>query len=322
MVMQYRTVLPLAAMMSLIGVISYPVYAQTYPSKPIKFVTSQPGGGADTAARIIARGISPSLGQQVIVDNRPPIIVPGDTVAKAAPDGYTLLVFGGTHWLQPFFRDDVPYDPIKDFAPNTLATYSPAILVVHPALPVKTVADLIALAKKRPGAINYGSGGQGSQDQLAGELFKSMAGINLVQITYKGGAPAMVALASGEIQVMFTNATVATAHIKAGRIRAIAVASPKPSVVAPGLPTVASYGLTGFQSASILGVFAPAKTPDAIVKRLNQEIVRYLKSPDAKEKFLASGTETIGSTPEELESTVKADMARLGKIIKEVGIKD
>ena len=201
-----RRSLALQFSLAIAGSMGCAVCAQTYPAKPIRFVTSTPGGGADTAARIIGRGISGALGQQIVVDNRPPIIVPGDIVAKAPPDGYTLLIFGGTHWLQPFFRDDVPYDPIRDFAPITLATVTPGVLVVHPALPVRTVRDLIALARSRPGEINYATGGRGSSEHLAGELFKSMAGVNLVQINYKGAGAAVVALAAGEVQVMFPNA--------------------------------------------------------------------------------------------------------------------
>jgi tripartite-type tricarboxylate transporter receptor subunit TctC len=312
----------IASLLCMAALATGKVYGQTYPSKPVRFVTSEPGGGADTAARIIGRGISASLGQMVVVENRPPIIIPGETVAKSLPDGYTLLLFGGTHWLQPLLRENVPYDPIRDFAPVTLVSSSPNIMVVHPSMPVKSVKDLIALAKARPGQINYASGGMGSSNHLAAELFKAMADINVVQINYRGTGAGVNAVIAGEVQLMIANAPSVSAHIRSGRLRALAVASAQPSVLAPGLPTVTASGLPGFESVSTLGIFAPAKTPAAIINRLNQELVKFLQSPEAKERFLSIGAETVGSSPEQLETTVKAEMSRMGKVIRDANIRE
>jgi tripartite-type tricarboxylate transporter receptor subunit TctC len=296
-------------------------YAQTYPARPIRIVTSETGGGADFQARLIAQGISASLGQQVIVDNRPGGVIPGDTVAKAAADGYTILYNGSAHWLLPFLRSNVPYDPVRDFTPIALAVRAPNVLVVHPSLPVKSVTDLIALAKARPGELNYGAGAPGSTSHLAPELFKAMAHVEIVRIPYKGTGPALNDLLGGQIQLMFPNAASVMPHMRTGRLRALAVSSTSPSPLAPGLPTVAASGLPGYESVSILGFFAPAKTPAAIVQRLNQEIVRYLHTGDAKERFLKGGVEATGSSPEELADTVRSEMARLGKLIQDVGIR-
>jgi len=293
-----------------------------FPVKAIRLVTSQPGGGADFVARLIAQGTAPALGQPVVVDNRATGVIPGQLVARAQPDGYTLLVFGGTFWLQPLLQKNVPYDPVKDFAPITLAHSSPTVLVVHPSLPVKNVKEIIALAKSKPGMLNYSSGGAGSSAQLATELFKSMTGVNMVQINYKGTGPAVNGLLSGEAQLMFSNAAASAPHIKSGRMKALAVASLQPSELFPGLPTIAASGAPGFTSGSTIGVFAPAGTPAAIINRLHQEIVRVLRTDDVKKKFFDSGAETVGSTPQELGDFMKAEIARMGKVIRDAGISE
>jgi tripartite-type tricarboxylate transporter receptor subunit TctC len=297
--------------------------AQSYPGKPLHIVTSEPGGGNDFAARMIAQALSVSLGQQVIVDNHGGAsgAIAGEMVAKAAPDGYTLLLYGSNIWLLPFLRNSVPYDPLRDLAPITLAIRAPNILVVHPALPVKSVQDLIALARGRPGALNYGTGAIGSSSQIATELFKAMGKLNIVQIPYKGNGIALNALIAGEVQLAFATAGSVAAHIKSGRLRALAVTSPQPSPLLPGLPTVASAGLPGYEATSIVGIFAPAKTPEAVIARLNQETVRVLNSAELKERFLKSGVETVGSTPEEFGAVVRSEMARLGKVIRDANIR-
>ena len=298
-----------------------PRSGQGFPTKPVRIVTSEVGGGLDFVARLVAASLSGTLGQQVIVDNRPSGVFTGSIVSKATPDGYTLLLNGSSFWMLPFLQANVPYDPIRDFAPITLATNAPLLLVVHPGVPAKSVQDLIALAKAQPGKLNYSSSSAGTPQHIAAELFKSMAGVNVVRIPYKGAGPAMVALASGEVQMTFSSAGAAVPHIKAGRARALAVASLEPSVLAPGLPTVASAGLPGFEAGSLWGFFAPAKTPASLITRLHHEIVSVLNKPDIKEKLLNSNTEVVGSSPEKFAALIKADMMRGAKVIKAAGIK-
>ena len=317
--LRYAAFVSSAGMLALGAVAAY---SQDYPAKPIRLVVPGTGNSFDIAARLIAQGISAPLGQPVIVDNRANGTIAAETVAKAPPDGYTLLVNGSNLWLLPFLQSNVPYDPVRDFLPITLTTRSPTILVVHPSLPVKSVRDLIALAKSSPGGMNYASGSTGSTNHLAAELFKSMAGVNIVRIGYKGSGPALVDLIAGHVQMMFSVTGSVAPHMKSGKLKALAVTSAQPSTLAPGLPTVAASGLPGFAAVSDAGMFAPAKTPTAIVTRLNQEIVRVLNSTEVKEKFLGTGVETVGSSPEQLAATVKADSARLGKLIKDAGIRE
>lgn len=297
--------------------------AQNYPTKPIRMVTAEPGGGNDFAARLIAQGLGSSLGQTMIVDNRGGAggLIAASIVAKAPPDGYTLLLYANNVWIIPLLQRNVPYDVVRDFAPITWAVKSPNAVVVHPSLPVRSVADLIALAKARPGELNYGSGGNGSSTHLAVELFKSMTGANIVRVIFKGNGPALNALFSGEIQLMIAPVGSLAAHLKSNRLRAVAVTSAQPSPLVPGLPTVAAAGLPGYESMQIYGVFAPAGIPASILKQLNEGIVRALGRAEVKEKFLASGVETVGSTPQELAATMKSEIVRIGKVIKDAGIR-
>jgi len=297
---------------------------QNFPSKPIHIVTSEAGGGNDFAARVIAQGLTGSLGQPVIVDNRGGAsgAIAGEMVARAAPDGYTLLLYGSNIWLLPFLRNHVPYDPVNDFAPITLAVTAPTLLVVHPSLPVKSTRELIALAKTRPGALNYGTGAAGSSTQIATELFRTMAKLEIVQIPYKGNGLALNALIAGQLQLAFATPASVAPHIKSGRLRALAVTSAQPSALLPGLPTVAASGLPGYEVVSIVGMFAPAKTAATLVTLLNREIVNVLSRTEVKERFMQSGVEPVGSSPEEFAATVKSEMSRLGKIIKVAGIRE
>lgn len=293
---------------------------QNYPIKPIRILTSAPGGGSDIVARVIAQGASGPLGQQLIVDNRAGIIAV-ETVAKAPPDGYTLLLYGSVIWVEPLMRDNVPWDPLRDFSPITTATRSPNMVVVHPSLPVKSIKELIALAKARPAELNYGSAGSGATTHLAAELFKVMTGVRIVRIAYRGNGPAINDLIGGQVQLMFPTVGEVASHVKSGGLRALAVTTAQPSALAPGLSTVAASGLPGYESASILGILAPAKTPTAIIKHLNQEIVRVLNRADVKERFFKAGLETMGSSPEQFAATVKSETLKWGKVIKEAGIR-
>ena len=293
-----------------------PVSAQDYPNKTVRVITSGAGGGSDLVSRLVARALTTSLGQPVIVENRASGAV-ATSVAQAPPDGYTLLGSPGSLWLAPFL-EKVTYDPLRDFAAISLINRTPTVLAVHPALPAKSVKELIALAKARPGVLNYSSGGNGTTSHLAGELFNYMAKVNIVRIVYK--TQVSPDLLSGEVQMVFGSAGAVMPHAKSGKLRALAVTSPQPSILVPGLTTVSAAGLPGFEIGTIFGFFAPGKTPEAVVRRLNQEIVRFVHTADTKEKFIGLGVEPVGSSPEELTVTMKSEMSRLGKVIKNAGI--
>ena len=293
--------------------------SQDYPSKPIRIMVDAIGSASDTTARIMAPGISGPLGQQVIVENRPGTTSP-ETVAKSPPDGYTLLIDGGTFFIAPLLRK-VPYDVVRDYAPISVTTTSVNVLVVHPALPVKSVKELIALAKARPGELSYTSGGTGATSHLAAELFKSMAGVNIVRIPYSSGTLEMTDLMSGNVPLSFGGSGTVTQHIKTGRLKAIAVTSAQPSALFPGLPTISESGLPGYDASGFRGIMAPAKTPVPIINRLNQEIVRFFARPDVQERFIGVGMEVIGTTPEGLAAKIQGDVTKWGKLIKELGIK-
>jgi tripartite-type tricarboxylate transporter receptor subunit TctC len=302
----------------LIGMMSYTVtYAQTYPAKPVRIITAAAGGGSDFATRLIAAPLSIALGQQVIVDNRG--VLAADIAAKTAPDGYTLLLNGSTLWLLPFMRENVA-STVSDFTGITMATQTANILVIHPALPPRSVKDLIALARARPGELNFATSGMGNSVHIAGELFKSMSGVNIVGVNYKAASQALTDLIAGQTQLMFAVPGSALPHVANGRLRALAVTSAQATPLAPGLLPV-SATLPGYESVSYLAIFAPAGTPEAVVKRLNQEIVRVLMRADVKEKFAAAGIDTVGNSADELSALVKAEVNRMGKVIKAAGIR-
>jgi tripartite-type tricarboxylate transporter receptor subunit TctC len=291
----------------------------TYPLRPIRIVTSEPGGGNDILARIIAEGFNNNFPQRTIIDNRG--IVAAEIAAKAAPDGHTLLVYGSNIWLLPFLRNKVAWDPLKDFAPVTLAVQLPNILVVHPNMGVKSVKELIALAKSKPGELNYAAGTIGVSPHLAAELFKSMAGVNITMVPYKGGGPALNGLIAGETNLMFPNAGAAMPHIRSGRVRGLAVSTAKPSTLLPDLPTIAST-VPGYETTAVIHMFAPAKTPTAIIDVLNREATRTLTKPEVKERLFNLGAEVVASTPSQLDAYMRADMAKMGKVIKDAGIRE
>ncbi|MBI3068912.1 MAG: tripartite tricarboxylate transporter substrate binding protein, partial [Betaproteobacteria bacterium] len=247
-------------------------------------------------------------------------VIGAEMAAKSPPDGYTLLVAAGSFWIGPLLRD-TPYDPVRDFSPISMVSRAPNVVAVHPSLPVKSVKELIALAKARPGVLNYSSGATGSSSHLSGELFKALAGVNIVRIPYKGTAPALNDLIAGQVHLMFPTASAVAPHLKSGRLRALGVTSAEPSVLFPGLPAVAAMGLSGYEAVSMTGIFAPAGTPATIINRLNREVVRVLNMADVKEKLFRLGVEPVGSSPEELAAKIKYEMTRLGKVIRDAGVR-
>ncbi len=307
-------------LMTLCGASLHPACAQDYPTKPMRIFASSAGGGTDFAARVLAQGLAPGMGQPIVVENRA-AFSSIEAVSKSPPDGYSMLVMGIPVWLTPFLQDNVPWDPVRDFQPITTLTRQVTILIVHPSLPVKSVKELIALAKAKPGQLNYGSGGTGTSSHLSAELFKSMAGVNITRINYKGAADAVNDLLGGQIQLMFGNPGSAAVHTKSGRLRALAVSSAQPSGLYPGLPPVASV-LPGYELVEILGLLAPAKTPMTIVNRWNQAVGKLLNNQELKEKFLNSGSEVATSSPEAFATAINSDMNKLGKVIKEARLQE
>ena len=294
------------------------VAGQDYPSKPIRIITAGAGGGSDFDSRQIAQGITGPLGQPVIVDNRTTALA-AEAISKAPPDGYSLLVSGATLWIIPILRK-TPYDS-TDFSPISLIERTVNIVAVHPSVPVKSVKELITLAKSRPGELNYSSGSIGGPAHLASELLRHMAGINIVHIPYSGTAPAITAIISGEVQVTIFDSGIVSPHAKSGKLRALAVTSAEPSALTPGLPTVAASGLPGYEMTGMTGIWAPAKTPVSIINRLNQEIVRVLNLPDVRARFLSAEAEIVANSPEQFAAIIKSDTAKISKVIKDAGIK-
>jgi tripartite-type tricarboxylate transporter receptor subunit TctC len=321
--MRVRQVVCGVCLSAVTGLAAGTASGQEFPTKPVRLIVPGVGNSFDVAARHIAQAISVPLGQPVLVDNRPPGVIPGQIVSQAAPDGHTLLYTANSLWLGPFLQVETPYDVIRDFVPVMQTTRSPLVLVVHPSLPVNSVRDVIALAKARPGQLNYASGAIGSANHLTAELFKSMAGkLNIVRIGYKGSGPALNDMIAGQVQMMFSVTGSVAPHLKSGRLKSLAVSSAQPTELMPGVPTIASSGLPGFEAAGLAGVFAPARTPRAIVDRLNREISRALGNPDLKEKFLNVGVEIVAGTPEQFAAAMKAEMQSMGRLIKEAGIRE
>jgi tripartite-type tricarboxylate transporter receptor subunit TctC len=320
-----RSVLRGAAIASLTMLVSGVAFGQAYPTRPIRLVvpSSAGAGVTDIMARLIGHRLSESLGQQIVVDNRPGAsgILGSDVVAKAAPDGYTLLIANVSFIVNPYLYSKMPYDPLTDFLPVTMVNSAPLQLVVHPSVPANSVAELVAYAKSRPGQLNYGSGGLGSTPYLAAELFKSISGIDVVHVPYKGGAPALTELVGGQLTFMIENVPGTMPFVKSGKLRALAITSPQRSPLAPELPTMIEAGVPGYEMSGWNGIFAVKGTPPEIVAKLNAELVKILRAPDMKEQMAALGAEPVGDTPEELRAFLKADMARWGKIIQEKGIR-
>lgn len=296
------------------------VSGQNYPDKPIHVYAPQAGTGVDLVLRMIADAASAGLGQRIIVDNRG--ILAAEIVARAPPDGYSLVCYTNPLWLMPLFGEYVSWDPVKDFSPISLTVRQPNLVVVHPSVPAKSIKELIALAKARPGELNYASTTTGNANHVAAELFNAMAGVRLIRINYKGGAQAAYDVVAGHVQVSFSSVGNILPYVQAGKLRALAVTTAQPSPLVPGLPTVAAAGLPGYESTASTGVFAPARTPAAIISRLNRELVQALDKPNVKERLAKIGIEVVGSSPEQLATTIKVEMTTIGKVIKDFGLRE
>jgi tripartite-type tricarboxylate transporter receptor subunit TctC len=305
--------------------ISDAVPGQTYPTRPIHIVVpSSPGAGVtDIMARLVGQHLSARIGQQIVIDNRPGAsgILGSEVVSRAAPDGYTLLVANVSLVVNPFLYPKMPYDPLKDFVPVTMINSAPLLLVVHPSIPAKSVTELIAFAMSHPGQLNYGSGGLGSTPYLAAELFNSLAGIDVVHVPYKGGAPALSDLVGGQLTFMIENMPGTMPYAKAGNLRALAITSPQRTELAPELPTMAEAGVPGYEISGWNGLFAAKGTPPDIVARLHSEVTKILRTPEVRQELATLGAEPVGDTPDEFAAFLRADAARWGKIIQEKGIR-
>jgi tripartite-type tricarboxylate transporter receptor subunit TctC len=305
-------------------VIAAAAAAQNYPHKTIRMIVPFPAGGpTDVIARMVGQKLTESTGQAVVIDNRGGSggNIGADIVAKSAPDGYTLLMAIVSHAINPSLYSKLPYDPVKDFAPITRAGAATIVFVAAPALGVKSIKDLIALAKARPREINFGSPGSGTPHHLAGELLKTTAGIDLIHIPYKGAAPAVADLLGGQVNTVFVSLPAALPHIKAGKLVGLGVTSPGRSAVAPELPTFAEAGLGGYALENWYGALAPARTPRDVIMKLNFEIVKALQLAEVKERLASQGFETITSTPEEFAAYLKSEIVKWAKIVKASGAK-
>ncbi len=294
------------------------LHAQNFPNRLIRVVTTEVGGASDLATRIMAQALSVNLGQSAIVENRG--IIGVEIVSQATADGHVLLHYTSPLWIIPLFRRNTVWEPLRDFAPVAITVNTPNLLAVHPSLPVKTVPQLVALARARPGELNYGSSSTGAGNHLAAELFKSMTGVKIERIAFKGAGAALNALIGGQIDMIFPSAGSVAQHIRQGRLRALAVTSLEPSALAPGLPTMAQAGVPGYESQSRTVLFAPAKTPPAVIARLNSEVVRTLQQPEVRERLFAAGLEVIASSPSEAAAMIRSEMTRMARLIEEAAL--
>ena len=299
-------------------------FAQTFPTRPVRLVVPvPPGGSVDVVARIFTPKWGEALGQNVVVDYRPGAntIVGSELVARAAPDGYTLLINTLPFVVNPSLYPKMPYDTERDFTHVSFVGSAPFVLVIHPSLPARSVKDLVALAKARPGQLNYSSSGSGSNLHVAAELFKNLTGTNIVHVAYSGGGPALVALLSGEVGVSFLSVVAVTGHVASGRMRALGVTSAKRSKVMPQLPTIAEQGVVGYDFGAWYGVYAPAATPPAIVKTLNETLTRALRDPSLGDRFDKEGADIVAGSPEALAQHVRAELALWAKVVKAAGLR-
>jgi tripartite-type tricarboxylate transporter receptor subunit TctC len=297
---------------------------ESYPARPIRIIVAIPAGsGSDTVARFIAKGLTDRLGKQVVVENRPGAgtILGNDAVAKAKPDGYTLLMNGSAFTIAPALYRKLPYDTLHDFAPITVAVVAPNLMVVHPSVPVKSVRELIALARARPDQILYASGGNGTNSHMATALFAAMAQIRLSHVPYKGSSPGVIDLIAGNVAMTTNSMSTLITHVRAGRLRALGVASARRVVAAPDIPTVAEAApLPGYESAQWTGLWAPTGTPAEIIAKLNRETVAVLNTPDTRERLMSDGSEVLASTPEEFAALITGELAKWVKVVKATGM--
>ena len=316
---------PVFAALALASLASSSAVAQEYPHKPLRLIVPfPPGGGNDILARAVGQRLSDIIGQQIIVDNRGGAggLIGAELAAKAVPDGYTIFLASiGNLAFTPALHARLPYDPVRDFAPVTLLATSAFILVVNPSLPAKSVKDLIALAKAKPGALNYGSSGQGSSLHMTGEIFKLATGTDLVHVAYKGSAPALTDLMAGQVQIMFGTMPPTLPHVKTGKLRALGVSGARRTPAAPDVPTIAEAGVPGFEVLNWYGIVAPGKTPAAIVQRLNRDLRTALKSPQMTESLGMQGLEAAADTPEKFGAFIKSEMAKYAKVVTAAGIR-
>lgn len=300
-------------------------FAQSWPDRPVRIVVPFPAGAGvlDIMARLLAQHLGPALGQQIVIDNRPGAggTIGADVVAKAPPDGYTVLMGNPSLVVNPFLMAKMPYDPMTDFIPLTLVNTAPLLLVAHPSLPANSVKELIALARAKPGELNYGSGGVGSTPFLATELFRSMANIDVTHVPYRGGAPALADLVAGQLSFMIENMPGTLPLVKSGKLKALGVTTAHRAALAPEVPTIAESGLPGYEVVGWNGLFLVKDTPPAIAGRLYEEVAKALRSASVKEQMAALGAEPGGNTPAEFTAFVRAESARWGKIIQDKGIK-
>ena len=298
--------------------------AQGYPSKAVRLIVPfLAGGSTDIVGRTVAQKLSEMWGQPVVVDNRPGggTTIGTDAVAKSAPDGYTLLVTPAPFTINPSLLARLPYDALNDFAPITLINTTPLVMVVHPGVPAKTVKELIALARAKPGQLNFGSSGTGGSNHLAGELFDAMAGVKMVHIPYKGNAGALTDIVGGHLDVVYNGLTSALALIKGGKLRVLAVTSLKRNAALPDVPTLDESGLKGFEAVAWNGLTAPAKTPRDVIVKINADVLKVVNSPDLKERLKAEGSDPVGSSPEQFAAFLRSEIAKWAKVIKFAGVK-
>jgi len=300
-------------------------HAQDYPARPIRYIVPQaPGGSSDTLARIVTQRAAETLGQQIVVDNRPGAtgVIGTELVARANADGYTLLQVATSHATNPAMHAKLPYDTVRDFAAIALLSQQPNLWLAHPSVPVKTVKDLIAYAKAKPGQVNFASSGTGGSQHLAGELLKSMTGIQMTHIPYKGSPPALVDVLAGRVPLMSSTMPPALPHLKTGKVRAIAVTSVKRSPALPEVPTVAESGVPGYEAIAWQGLVAPAGVPKTVVTRINAAFVQALRQSDVAAKLNEQGYETVASTPEWYAQYIRTEIAKWTKVIKAAGLKE
>jgi tripartite-type tricarboxylate transporter receptor subunit TctC len=305
--------------------VSVPTVAQNYPDKPIRVIVPVPAGGTpDVVARMVAPGLASLLGQQLVIDNRGGAggLIGGELAARAVPDGYTLFFSSpGALVILPHLQKQVAYDAIKDFAPVCLVSIGPFLLITHPALPVKSVKDLLALAKAGPGKLNYASAGNGAANHLAMELFKSMAGVNITHVPYKGAPQAITDLIGGSVNLMFNSIPPVLQHVKSGRLKLLGVSSAQRSPQLPDVPTVAEAGVAGYESTTWFGLLAPAKTPKQIVARLNELMVKVVRSPELKSQLESQGYDPVGGSAAEFAAFIRVESEKYAKVVKISGAK-